>query len=407
MRARLTAFLLTWVLCYTCTASPTSGQQTKAAASKHNVSTGLQHIATLIANEELARAEAELGTIFKSNAHEPRALNLLGVIRVRQNRASEAEDLYKRALAASPRLSEARVNLGLLYMSTERVEEAAAEFEEALRAKSNRNNVRVSLVATLRRVAATALAAGDREKALAHLLQAKRVAPADADVLFEFAMVALGKSLHDDATSALVTAVEKRPREPKFIYALARARLAKGELLEAERLFRQYVIQHPADPTGHYGLGYVLMLLKQTAEAKQFFERSLQLQPQQTESSYQLGLLAYAAGDVDRAFAWFAKVLTRYADHAGALLGMGQVHFSRKHYEAAQQSLERAIALEPSLQKAHYYLSMTYARLGNKEAAAREAGLAAALEREQKDKRRIVLRLLERGPTASAGEQKP
>nr|MBA3438549.1 tetratricopeptide repeat protein [Pyrinomonadaceae bacterium] len=85
----------------------------------------------------------------------------------------------------------------------------------------------------------------------------------------------------------------------------------------------------------------------------------------------------------------------------------GQVYFARKQYESARNSLERAVALEPSLQKAHYYLSMTYARLGNKEAAAREAELAATLEREQKDKRRTVLRLLEMNSTSAADAEKP
>jgi Tfp pilus assembly protein PilF len=61
----------------------------------------------------------------------------------------------------------------------------------------------------------------------------------------------------------------------------------------------------------------------------------------------------------------------------------------------ARQTLERAVALDASLVKAHYQLGLTYARLGEKEAAARELEIAAQLEREQKQQRRVELRLLE------------
>jgi len=274
-----------------------------------------------------------------------------------------------------------------------RDEETVAEFEEALRVEPHRRDARSNLVAALRRLAAAAVAGGDREKALAHLLRAKAVAPDDPEVLFEFGMVALGMSLYEDAAPAFAAALAKRPDEPRFIYALARARMEQGEVSEAERLFRRYVGLRPEDPAGHYGLGYVLTLLKRGPEAAQSFHRSLELRPQQTESQYQLGLIAYAGGDVDGAAAWYEKVLARYADHAGARLGMGLVHFSRKRYELAREELERVVALDPLNQKAHYYLSMTYARIGDKEAARRAAETAAALEREQKDRRRTVLKL--------------
>ncbi|MEJ7712676.1 MAG: tetratricopeptide repeat protein [Pyrinomonadaceae bacterium] len=79
-------------------------------------------------------------------------------------------------------------------------------------------------------------------------------------------------------------------------------------------------------------------------KAKQSFRRSFALQPAQTESPYQLGLLAYAEGETEEARAWFEKVLGRYADHAGALLGMGLVKYSNKEFAQARQHLERAVA---------------------------------------------------------------
>jgi tetratricopeptide (TPR) repeat protein len=364
-------------------------------ASKQDRLSKLQRAAAYVSARDFARAETELVSILNLNPKEALALNLMGIVRAEQGRTNEAESLFKQALAASPRLAGAHVNLGLLYISQNNLGQAVNELEQALLIDASRNDATTGLVAALRRLAAAAVAAGEREKALAHLLRARTLVPSDPDVLFEFAMTALGLSLYEDAQKALVRALEIQPDEPKFIYALARARLATGEIAQAESLFRRYVELRPQDATGHYGLGYTLTLLKHGAEAARSFERSLELRPEQTESQYQLGLLAYAEGDLDRAAAWYEKVLSRHPGHAGALLGRGLIHFNRKEYELAQNDLERAIAAEPSLAKAHYHLGLTHARRGNKQLATVELELATRLEREQKEKGRVMLRLLE------------
>jgi tetratricopeptide (TPR) repeat protein len=364
-------------------------------ARKQDGASRLQRAAAYVSARDFARAESEILAVLNLNPKEPLALNLLGIVRAEQGLANEAESLFRQALAVSPRLAGAHVNLGLLYISQNNFEQAVSELEQALRIDSSRGDAASSLVASLRRLAGAALTAGDREKALAHLLRARALAPSDPELLFEFAMTAMGLSLYEDAQQALVRALERRPDEPKFIYALARTRLANGEILQAESLFRRYVELRPQDATGHYGLGYTLALLKRGAEAVRSFERSLELRRDQTESQYQLGLLAHAEGDMGRAAEWYEKVLARYTAHAGALSGMGLVHFNRKQYELALNYLERAIAVEPSLAKAHYHLGLTHARLGNKQAATTELELAARLEQEQKAKRRVILRLLE------------
>jgi tetratricopeptide (TPR) repeat protein len=356
----------------------------------------LERAARLIAERDLARAEAELNEIQKLKPRDPQALNFLGVIRAEQNRADEAEKLFKDALGIAPRLIGARLNLGLLYQTQQRLDDAAAEFEAALKLDDGRREIKASLIAVLRRAAAGAVKAGEREKALSYLLRARAADATDADVLFEFGMVALGLSLNEDAAQSLTAAAKKRPDEPKFIYALARAKLAQSALDEALALFNRYVALRPQDAAGHYGLGYTLTLLRRAAEAAPVFKRSIELRPEQTESPYQLGLIAYADGDADEAAAWFERVLSRSADHAGALMGLGLAQFKRKDYDLARKSLERAITLDPSLAKAHYQLGLVHARLGDKEAAAREMETAARLEREQKDQRRVALRLLEK-----------
>ena len=393
--ALMTTTLLLCVLPVSAAARSTIVAQARPSAAT------LKRAAALIEKRDLSGAETLLETMLRANPPDPRVLNLLGVVRFRQNRYAEAEDLFKRSLDAAPRLAGTHVNLGLLYLATSRAEEAVDAFEKALSIEPNRTDARERFTSAARQVAAAALSSGEPEKSLSFLLRAKKVAPADADVLFEFAMVALRMQLFDDAAPALNAALAVRPAEARFVYGLARVELHRGKLPDAERLFARYTAMQPDDATGHYGSGHVLALLKRPAEARAAFERSLEIKPQQTESQYQLGLLDLDEGNVDSAAMRFDRVLARFADHTGALLGLGQVRFRRKEYEPARASLERAIALDPSLYKAHYYLSMTYGRLGDKEAAQRASETAATLERELKEKKRTILRL------ADAADAKP
>jgi len=287
------------------------------------------------------------------------------------------------------------------------LEEAVGRYEASLKQDPGNVEVKSQLVRVLRALAAEAII-NDPEKALSHLIRAKALAPADAEILFEFAMAALRLTLHEDAAPALVEALTYSPDEPRFLYALARARMGMGDLNEAERLFRRYTELRPDDATGQYGLGYVLAGLRRNKPARLAFERSLALRPDQSESDYQIGLLDLAEGNLDAAEARFTKVLARYRTHTGAQLGLGRVYFNRKEYEAARKSLEHVLELDPAQQQAHYYLSLTFARLGNKEAATREAEISDSLEREQKNLRRTILKLYAPAEDARpATERKP
>ncbi len=361
-------------------------------------SSNLNHIRNagqFIVQGDLARAEAELNFVLTTDPNDYRALNLLGVIRAQQGRNPEAEQLFKRVIEQKPDYASAHVDLGLLYRQMGDGDRAITELERALQLDPARQDARSALVQTLQSEAREALQRQQYEKSLSLLIKARKLLPLDPDVNYEFGLVALRMSLYLDAAQAFQQVLTARQDDASALYALGRAQMGLTKFQDARAAFEKYVELRPQDAGGHYGLGLVLTALEHPDEARREFELSARLQPVQTEAYFELGKLDLSQSNLDLAAEQFKRVLERDPKHAGALLGMGQVDFQRKDYADASALLEQAIAAEPSLRQAHYYLGLTYARLGRTDDSKRELALASKLEHEELEKQRAFPRLVD------------
>ena len=178
--------------------------------------------------------------------------------------------------------------------------------------------------------------------------------------------------------------------------------------IEASReRFEKYVQLRPEDPTGHFGLGLVLRMLEMTDAARTQFERSIELLPAQTEAYVQLGFLDLDRGELDQAANRFQTALRHAPQNTGALLGMGRIQFQRKDYSKAADSLLAALAADPSIREVHYYLGLAYARLGKSSESAEQMEIASRLEREDLDRHRVILKLLDPAEAQALEKSKP
>jgi tetratricopeptide (TPR) repeat protein len=373
----------------------------QSAASQSKSFALIKDAAESLAAGDLQRAETELKTVLAADPGEYRALNLLGVIRAQQRREAEAEQLFKQAIQQKPDFASAHVDLGLLYVQINRENDAIPEFQEALRIDPSRSDALSALVNVWRAQAKAALQSGDLEKALAVLIQAHKTAPWDPNVTFEFGLIALRMSLLPDAMQAFQEVLAVRKDDPPAIYGLGRAQIELSKYQDARESFEHYVVLRPKDASGHYALGFALQALQRAADARSQFEQSIELQPAQTESYFQLGLIDLEENSLESAARQFSRALEHDPKHAGALTGMGRVEFQRKDYEKAANLLQRAVASDPSLREGHYYLGMSYARLGKKDDSEKELQLASQLEHEEVEQHRVVIKILDSNDPAA------
>lgn len=361
----------------------------KASAPNANTSLLQDAIGAMTAGK-LTQAEADLQSVLRTAPDDYRALDLLGVVRALQHRDMEAQKLFRRAVQKQPDFAAAHAHLGLLYFQKGRVDDAVPQLREALRIDSSRTDALDAMVHILRNQSKTAAAAGDSGKSLALLREARNYAPDDPDVQFELGAMALQLSLWQDAIAAFEQALKLRQDDPVARYSLGRAFLGEWKFEEARQQFARYVEARPDDASGHCALGMTLAALESTEEARKQFERSIMLAPEQTESYFRLGLIELNEKDLNDAAANFRQVVARDPKHTGALSGLGRVAFEQKRYSDAIDVLQRAIAGDGSLREAHYYLGLTFARVGRKDEADSQLEIATRIEHDEAQHRRIV-----------------
>jgi tetratricopeptide (TPR) repeat protein len=95
-----------------------------------------EHLASagsLVAGQRYDEAEAEVLRALERVPAEPRALNLLALVRFKLGRLDEARATYREIAVQTPGDPAVRRNLGLLALKAERLDEAVAELELAAR----------------------------------------------------------------------------------------------------------------------------------------------------------------------------------------------------------------------------------------------------------------------------------
>src|SRR3954468_6986424 len=98
-----------------------------------------------IDDNQLTRAEETLNAVLAAAPGDADALNLLGVVRAKQNRPAEAERLFRRALASLPSHVSAHINLAELLLSNNKPAEALPVLLRAHKLAPERAEIKLNL----------------------------------------------------------------------------------------------------------------------------------------------------------------------------------------------------------------------------------------------------------------------
>jgi len=204
--------------------------------------------------------------------------------------------------------------------------------------------------------------------------------PNDADVLY------LAAKQHMKAFNNSTFAMFQRAPASYRVHELsAEIFEAQNRFAEAAAEYRKAIEANPSAPELHYRLGRAILLGAHTPEAlrqaKQEFLSELKISPEDAACEFQLGQISLAEGNSAEARPHFDKALALSPEFVDALVALGKIDAQEKQFPQAISLLKRAVAKEPSNERAHYALLMAYRNSGELENAKQEKSILDGLQK--------------------------
>ncbi|MFD1626934.1 tetratricopeptide repeat protein [Azospirillum griseum] len=337
----------------------------------------------------LTEAEALYRQALALQPRHPDALHLLGMIACQTGRFTEAADRIGQAVAANRTVPDYHANLAYALHALGRVGEAEAAARAALRlrapfpeaantlgnaltAQGRFDEAAVAYTDALRARPDYADAMGNLGAVLQRLNRPTEAEPLLRQVLVWFphrsdARTALGLALLDldrveEGEAALRTALELRPDNGGAALALALAVQRRGG--RADALHRRSAILTPGEAVGWNGWGLSLHAQDRLAGAVNAFHRALRLVPDLTEAWTNLGNTHRLQGRTREAMAAQQRALALRPDYAAAHSNLGQSHQDYGNDREAESGFSRALLCDPGESTARFNRALLRLRLG-------------------------------------------
>lgn len=225
---------------------------------------------------------------------------------------------------------------------------------------------------------------GRHRQAADILDRALTVAPNSEEVLRDYAQNSLAARDPVGAMNALEPLTRMHPTVAEYPYLLGVAQLQVGAMeLSVESLQRSLRLE-PDRALTLIALGITLNSQKRFSEAKEVLARSLDVEPEEVEALAALAEAEEGLGELEQAEAHAKRALGLAGSHSGAYFVLGKVRMSQDRFAEARDYFQQTIALSPDSAKAHYQLSLAYARLDDLESSQKHRELyQEAKEREE------------------------
>ena len=259
--------------------------------------------------------------------------------------------LEQRHLASAASLRQ----LGMVNVRLGHLDRARQFFDRAFAA----GGPRVPILIDLARVA---YKQKDFEGALGYLAHARDLDAKNAEVHFLFGLTCVELNLGAEAFEALQKAVALAPDNAYVNYAMGAVAIHRHEPAEALPYFEKYVRLKPDDPRGRFALGAARFYSSDLVGARQDLQRAARAPDTSAGAHYFLAKIARQHEDLETAGVEIGRALAVNPRYADALAEQGLIQTRLGQFEAAERSLQAALASDPENYAATVNLAALYAR---------------------------------------------
>jgi tetratricopeptide (TPR) repeat protein len=286
----------------------------------------------------LEAARAYQAVIGGDATHAPALLHL-GVLRLQQGLAGEAEGFLRRAVDADPSAA-AHANLGAALIALGRSDEAIAAHEAATRAEPGLADYWYGL--------ATALQAADRyEDALAAFDRMATLSPDQPEGAYGVATCLQAMKRYDDAMPHYDRALALDPEFMEALYGKATALQDLGRHAEAITLFEQALAIDPNYGDAHHALAVSLLAEDMGPAALEHLDRAVAADPESDERHYRRGDTLMLLDRFKEAEQAYRKATDLAPERVEAILGLASAMEAQKLDADVLPLYEQARALRP------------------------------------------------------------
>jgi tetratricopeptide (TPR) repeat protein len=296
----------------------------------------------------------------------------------------EALDTRGHASAASLR------RLAVAYEQLSRLPDARQTLERvaALEPKNPRHLLELARVAHL---------SHDLEGCLGYLAHARDLTPNDARVHFLFGLVTVEMELPNEARKSLQQALAIDPQNPDYNYAMGAVLLSSGKAGDAIPYFTKYVATRPNDSRGHFALGAAYFATADYDQCRSQMTAISQDPETEAGAAYFLGRVARIDENYDEASSHLERAIKLLPTFAEGYTELAHVRLRQDRFEAARETLGRALALDPDSFHANSVLLALYQRTHDSRAVEQAARLQK-LDAARSQRRELMLRAIEVKP---------
>lgn len=314
-----------------------------------------------IANTDWKSAESDLDSWLAAHPTDARALFDAGYVADVQNRSSDAENLYKRAIASNPESFDSRLLLGVLLAREGKLKEARPELERATQLDPGEGGPELKARAwrTLARIDSRT----DPTAASNDLLEALKLTPETSDDMLLAADLAVKTGDLTAAESEYRRVLAKQPDSEPANAGLAHLLIRKKQYPEAETLLRAALQHHPDDPALTAQLAAVLAA-QNKAEALPLLQKLHTQHPSDTAVSRMLAEVLAEAGDIAGSDALYVKLLAGAPQDPELLVGHGQNLVRQLKFAEAFEVFDKATQLDPANADGWSGLAFSASRIG-------------------------------------------
>lgn len=291
------------------------------------------------------------------------------------NRPEEAEQLWRQAIAISPRFFPALFNLGYFHYSRREYLKAVPYLERAGRVTPTDFNTHYLLGACYQAVER-------RDDALLAWRTAIGINPRSIRLL-QIMVVEYGKGRYfQEAAEAATRALELAPGDLNSYLLAIKAHQDTGLYDRTIEIARKAVAGFPQSARAHFEYGFHLQKVGQTESAMEEIREAIRLDPGYEEPFYFLGEILQQLGRYEEAIPNLRKAISIRTDYTPARVALARSLIGLKKLEEALTALNESIGVDASHPQPHLLLSQVYFRLGREDEAKREKELSLRLRRE-------------------------